>query len=164
VGNGSDTATLYNSSGDQEHQPCQKHQHGAQDQHLPPATAIRPGGDPQRDDGVAQQRQSQQPAHPLIVQPQRAEIQHQHDGQESVGEQAQPAGGKQPPTVGRERPQRLEVRQVQRHIVSVRALLIVCLRLAPNGISWQLAAVHEVTVLCGTAYLLAVSAGRTANK
>ena len=52
--------------GNGEDDASQKHQQGTDDQHFAPADSIRRGGDPQRDGGVAQQRQRQQQSHSLV--------------------------------------------------------------------------------------------------
>ena len=98
--------------GDGEDDPSQKHQHGTEDQHFAPSDSIRRGGNPQRDGGVAQQRQRQQQSHSLVIQANRFEVQHQHDRQEAVGEQPDAAGGKKPPTVSVQGPKCRELRYV----------------------------------------------------
>ena len=74
-----------------------KHQAGgedeqrADDQHAPAAKTIGVGGQPQRDDDIAEQGQRQQQADLEPAQPQLRQVQDQDDGKKAVAEQAQRA-------------------------------------------------------------------------
>ena len=79
--------------------PAASHQHRADDQHAAASDPIGARREGQRDDGVADERQGQQQAGLRLAQSDADQVEHQHDGQRSVREQADESRGEEQPRV-----------------------------------------------------------------
>ena len=86
-----------------EDEPGRRHQQRADDQHAAAAEAIGARGEKQRDDRVADERQRQQQAGLRLAQADADQVEHQHDRERAVREQADEPGGEQQPAVARQR-------------------------------------------------------------
>ena len=92
---------------DQERHPARQgksdagddHQQRAGDENTSPPESIRTGGQPQRDDRVADQRQGEDQADRDRVDPERGEIEDEDDRQRAIAEHPQHAGDEQQPAV-----------------------------------------------------------------
>ena len=79
--------------------PGDDHQPGTRDQDPAPAESVRVRRQPQRDEGVADEREGQDEADRQGVQPGRREVQHQDDRQEAVAEHPERPHREQQPAV-----------------------------------------------------------------
>ena len=98
-----------------EERPGEQHQACADDQHASPAHTVGHGGQPERDQGVAEQGEGEQHADPAGRQADLVQVKHQHHGQETVGEHPCQARQKEEPAVGRQLPQHMGFGKLQEH-------------------------------------------------
>jgi hypothetical protein len=78
------------------------HQQCAEQQHAAASGPVGAGRDPKRNRGVPQQRQGQQQANLTFGQTRGCQVQHEHHGNQSVGEEAKDARREQQADVARQ--------------------------------------------------------------
>ena len=82
-------------AGPEEDETSRRHEEGAEQEHAPAPHAVGAGGDPQGDRGVSEKRGSEEEARRGPVEPDRAQVEHEHDRERAVGEEPRDSRGEQ---------------------------------------------------------------------